>query len=125
MPALAPPVLNGVTLPRPNSSPRSREDVVEIVTLANGGEKRYLRGFRYVYRLEWIRVSDAGRAAIEDAAASLGTITYSDPLGVVSTVVVEPGSLEVEPLAGYDPIRYAVRLGLREPGVRSPFSGTF
>lgn len=122
--ALPVPVLNGVALPRPNASPRTREDVVETVTLGRGGEKRYVRGFRYVTRLEWTRTTEAGRAAIETAAASLGTIPYVDPLGVISSVVVEDG-VEVEPLPGYDPVRYRVALTLREPDVRSPFAGTF
>lgn len=117
MPALPFPVLRGVTLPRPNASPRTREDVVDVVRLASGSERRYVSGFRYVYRLSWTRTTDTGRAAIESAASSLGTVSFVDPLGVASFVVV--GSLEVEPLAGYDPVRYAISLELREPDVRT------
>lgn len=122
---LTAPILGGVTLPRPNASSRTTEAVEESLTLANGAERIYIRGFRYVYALQWTSMRWDSYADLESAVAlRYGTLPLVWIDGTATTVRVTPdGRPAQEPKAGTWPPRYAASLTLRETGIRDPMSG--
>lgn len=104
------PVLNGVTLPRPNAQSKSGSGVGGDVQLASGALVRYDRGKRATWAVKWNRCTDATRSLLEAAAAVRGAVTWTDPFGFTATVLVDDP--QVDPIAGTDPPRFDVALKL-------------
>lgn len=116
------PVLAGKTLPAPSRYVRSREDLQTLVTLANGVERAYVRGFRYVYALTWDAMRGADVDLLRAATATFGEVSFRTLDGDTVTVRVDDAPPETA-RPGTNPVRYAASVTLREPGVRSPFAG--
>lgn len=112
-----PPMAGLVNLPRPTAASRQREDVVNVVTLGGGAERRYVAGYRYVFALSWALLTEANANAIEAAFPYGGGLDYRHVDGTVASVYVS-GAITRTPVAGTDPVKHAVSVELREPGVR-------
>jgi hypothetical protein len=106
------PVLNGATLPRPNTVDEAPEQVGDVIELAAGGLRRYDLGERRVWSLAWNRLTEAELASIR-AAAARGAVSYTHTDGTSTTVLVD-GRPHAVPLPGTSPVRFDVDLVLRE-----------
>lgn len=104
------PVLNGTTLRRPSSVSESPEALRRDVTLASGALRAYSSGIRSVFELSWNKLLEGEVAALR-AAAALPFVPYTHVDG--TTRVVETSPPSVTPLAGTDPVRFAVSISLR------------
>ena len=112
------PILNGVTLRRPNKHTRTPEGIVSEVQLANGATTTYHRGHRTVLELSWVNMREADAALVDAAGRLRGAVSYVDIDGTTYVVMVEPGGYSgLEAVPGTSPVRYSASLSLRE---RSP-----
>lgn len=106
------PVLSGVTLRRPSDVSEEPEQVGTTVSLANGSERRYDLGERFVFSLGWRSMTESQVAELR-AAAGRGVLPYVHVDGGLYSVLVVDRP-KVTPVAGTDPTRFAVTLALRE-----------
>ena len=106
------PVLNGVTLPRPNEAPEQVEQIGNDVTLANGSIRRYDLGERIVIPLSWKKLTESELATIRGAVSTRAAVPYLHHDG--ATYVVIPGRVDATPVAGTDPVLFDAELELRE-----------
>jgi len=107
-----PPILAGVTLPRPSRSTRTPIPVEESVTLASGGLRTYSRGYRHRFDLDWRNLPEATAQQIDGAARSRQAVTFTDQDGARYTVRATPGPSV--PVAGTAPTRVDISLTLEE-----------
>lgn len=107
------PILDGITLPAPNTRVLDLVEVVDRRTLVDGTTVRYHRGHRTRIRLGWgLRQYDA--AELVQTLARLRAVTqYVDIDGKPYVVEVE-GFDGAEAIAGTDPVRYSVGLTVAE-----------
>lgn len=107
----SPPVLAGVTLPRPSSVEQAPERFGSEVTLVSGSLRSYNGGIRSVFALSWSKATEATKTALE-AAAVAPVAAYVHVDGVAYTVLVDPPSSS--PIPGTDPVKFEVSIALRE-----------
>lgn len=106
------PILQGVTLPRPNAVDENPEQVGDVVTLANGGLRRYDLGERSVFSLSWSKLTEAELTSLRGAAGR-GALSYVHTDGTATVVLVD-GRVHATPLPGTSPVRFDAELALRE-----------
>lgn len=105
------PVLNGVTLRRPNTITERPEQVGDEVTLANGSLRRYDLGERKVFELRWGKLTEAQLAAL-NGAAGRGQLAYTHTDGVTYLVLADRA--QSAPVPGTDPVVFETSITLRE-----------
>lgn len=112
----AQPILNGISLPRPNSASESPEQVGTRVELANGRTVPYVRGLRMIFALGWAKLTEAERTALL-SAYSPGASSYVSQDGTPYVVLADPP--QWTPVPGTDPVRFDASITLREQTPRA------
>lgn len=113
MPLALPPVLDGVTMPRPSAYRRRPVAVASDQELSSGTIARYSRGHRFTHELSWELMQESGALLLEQLGRIRGVTQFVDMDGTPYVVLVDDFD-GLEPIAGTAPPRYKVSLSLKE-----------